>query len=83
MSAADATAFTTLASSLETFNGKAQAARQASKDATKQLQSSVDAPRALEFDDGFGGPEDEMMPVMIMRVTLSERDGGGTRRRTT
>jgi uncharacterized protein YndB with AHSA1/START domain len=40
---------------------------------------SVDAPRALEFDDGFGSPGDETMPVMIMRVTLSEREGGGTR----
>lgn len=47
LSAADATAFSTLAASLETFNGKAQDARQASKDATKQLQSSIDAIRAL------------------------------------
>lgn len=47
LSAADATAFSTLASSLDTFNSKAQDARQASKDATKQLQSSVDAIRAL------------------------------------
>ena len=41
---------------------------------------SVDAPRSLEFEDGFadenGTPNTEM-PTMRIRVTLSERAGGG------
>src|SRR3712207_3826211 len=42
----------------------------------------VDAPRTLEFEDGFarddGEPNPEM-PVMTIRVSLGERSGGGTR----
>ena len=41
--------------------------------------TSVDAPHRLEFEDGFaddaGNPNLEM-PTMIMRVTLTETDGG-------
>ena len=41
--------------------------------------TSVDPPTALEFTDGFAGddgkPNDDM-PVMAVRVQLSERDGG-------
>lgn len=43
---------------------------------------AVDAPHRLEFDDGFAagdGSIDEGMPVMVMVVTLADRDGGGTR----
>ncbi len=47
LTAAQATAFTTLVSSMLTTNGKAQDARQASKDATKQFQSDVTAVRSL------------------------------------
>jgi uncharacterized protein YndB with AHSA1/START domain len=43
---------------------------------------AVDAPRRLEFEDGFaddrGEPNPEM-PTMTMRVTLDEQLGGGTR----
>ena len=41
----------------------------------------VDAPNSLLIDDGFG-PDPESapaeLPVMQMRLTLTERDGGGT-----
>ena len=43
---------------------------------------TVDAPRRLEFEDGFAddaGEPDPKMPTMIMRVSLDERPGGGTR----
>ena len=43
---------------------------------------AVEAPHRLEFEDGFaddaGNPNPDM-PTMIIRVTLSERAGGGTR----
>ena len=43
---------------------------------------SVDAPRRLEFEDGFadaaGNPSPEM-PTMVIRVTLDEQPDGGTR----
>lgn len=43
---------------------------------------AVEAPHRLEFEDGFaddaGNPNPEM-PTMIIRVTLAERAGGGTR----
>jgi uncharacterized protein YndB with AHSA1/START domain len=42
---------------------------------------SIEAPRRLEFDDGFSradGDRDPDMPVMVMRVSLAERRGGGT-----
>ena len=43
---------------------------------------SVDAPRRLEFEDGFAGDDGEPnpnMPTMVIRVSLDEREGGGTR----
>ncbi|MEA3078068.1 MAG: hypothetical protein QOF60_2976 [Actinomycetota bacterium] len=43
---------------------------------------SVDAPNRLEFEDGFAkddGSRDDAMPTMVMVVTLTERDGGGSR----
>ena len=43
---------------------------------------SVEAPRRLEFEDGFAGDDGEPnpnMPTMIIRVSLDERQGGGTR----
>jgi uncharacterized protein YndB with AHSA1/START domain len=43
---------------------------------------SVDAPRGLEFEDGFAddsGEPNPDMPTMVMRVTLEDRAGGGTR----
>jgi uncharacterized protein YndB with AHSA1/START domain len=43
---------------------------------------SVDAPRALEFEDGFGNSADDRapdMPVMTIRVTLDGTVGGATR----
>jgi uncharacterized protein YndB with AHSA1/START domain len=43
---------------------------------------SVDAPRALVFEDGFSddnGQPNNDMPVTASTVTLSDRDGGGTR----
>jgi len=43
---------------------------------------AVDAPRALEFEDGFAdsdGNPDPTMPTMIVRVRLAERPEGGTR----
>jgi uncharacterized protein YndB with AHSA1/START domain len=43
---------------------------------------AVDAPRALEFEDGFAdsdGNPDPNMPTMIVRVRLAERSEGGTR----
>lgn len=43
---------------------------------------AVDAPHGLEVEDGFGDDEGNPnpdMPVTMMRVTLEERDGGGTR----
>ena len=43
---------------------------------------AVDPPHRLEFEDGFadaaGDPNPEM-PTMVIRVTLVERAGGGTR----
>ncbi len=44
--------------------------------------TAVDAPRRLEFEDGFAddsGAPDPTMPRMTMRVTLDDRPGGGTR----
>jgi uncharacterized protein YndB with AHSA1/START domain len=44
--------------------------------------TSVDAPRRLEFEDGFAGDDGEPnpdMPTMVIRVRLDDRDGGGTR----
>ena len=42
---------------------------------------AVDAPNSLELEDGFadehGDPNDEM-PVMTMRLDLTEQSGGGT-----
>jgi len=41
--------------------------------------TSVDPPTSLEFTDGFAnddGTPNEEMPVMEVRVTLTERDGG-------
>ena len=43
---------------------------------------AVDAPKRLEFEDGFAGDDGEPnpnMPTMVIRVSLEERDGGGTR----
>jgi len=43
---------------------------------------SVEAPRRLEFEDGFADDEGRPnpdMPTMIMRVALTDRPGGGTR----
>lgn len=43
---------------------------------------SVDPPRTLEVTDGFAddaGEPNPDMPTTKMRVSLSERDGGGTR----
>ena len=43
---------------------------------------SVDAPRHLEFEDGFAdaaGEPDPSMPTMIMRVRIDEQPGGTTR----
>lgn len=42
---------------------------------------SVDAPRRLEFEDGFadeGGRPNTEMPTMMVRVDLSELEDGGT-----
>lgn len=43
---------------------------------------TVDAPHRLEFEDGFaddaGNPNPDM-PTMIIRVSLNEKAGGGTR----
>ena len=43
---------------------------------------SVDAPRRLEIEDGFaddtGAPNPDL-PVSVMRMTLDEQPGGGTR----
>jgi len=42
---------------------------------------SADPPHRLEFEDGFAdqeGEPDPSMPVMVMRVSLEERTGGGT-----
>lgn len=47
LTTAQATAFTTLVGTMITNQGKAEDARQASKDATKQFQSSVISVRAL------------------------------------
>jgi uncharacterized protein YndB with AHSA1/START domain len=48
--------------------------------------SAVDAPHRLEFEDGFaddaGNPNPDL-PVTTCRVTLAERDGGGTRMEVT
>ena len=44
--------------------------------------TAVDAPRRLEFEDGFAddsGAPDPNMPSMTMVVTLDDRPGGGTR----
>ena len=38
--------------------------------------TAIDAPHTLEFDNGFAnqdGTVDETMPVMVMRVSLSEK----------
>lgn len=43
---------------------------------------AADAPRLLEFEDGFAdgaGNPNRDMPVTTVRVTLTGRDGGGTR----
>jgi uncharacterized protein YndB with AHSA1/START domain len=43
---------------------------------------SIDAPHHLEFEDGFGDSASNPapdMPVMVIRVALSEEAGGGTR----
>lgn len=43
---------------------------------------AVDAPRRLEFEDGFAdaaGDPDPDLPVMTVRVTLDEEPGGATR----
>jgi uncharacterized protein YndB with AHSA1/START domain len=43
---------------------------------------SVEPPRRLEFEDGFAdehGEPNPDMPVMVMRVSLDDRDTGGTR----
>jgi len=43
---------------------------------------AVEAPRTLEFEDGFAdeaGNPDPAMPVTIARVALAERADGGTR----
>ncbi len=39
---------------------------------------AVDAPRILEFEDGFGDAANPVpdMPVTSVRVTLAEKDGG-------
>ena len=42
----------------------------------------VDAPHRLDFEDGFADDDrspNPAMPTMIMRVSLHERPGGGTR----
>ena len=42
---------------------------------------AVESPHRLEFEDGFAdgaGEPDPGMPTMIIRVSLSERDDGGT-----
>ena len=44
--------------------------------------ASVDAPRSIEVEDGFAddsGQPNPDMPTTLMRVELTERDGGGTR----
>ena len=44
--------------------------------------TAVDAPRALEFTDGFAdddGTPKAGTPAAAVRMRLSERDGGGTR----
>ncbi|MBK5289755.1 MAG: SRPBCC domain-containing protein [Acidimicrobiia bacterium] len=44
--------------------------------------TSVDAPRLLEFDDGFAddtGAPNPAMPTMVIRVDLIDREGGGVR----
>jgi uncharacterized protein YndB with AHSA1/START domain len=43
---------------------------------------TAEAPRRLEFEDGFAGDDGEPnpnMPTMVIRVALDEREGGGTR----
>jgi uncharacterized protein YndB with AHSA1/START domain len=43
---------------------------------------AVDAPSSLEFEDGFGNSADDPapdMPVMTIRVSLTEQSDGGTR----
>src|SRR5687768_8901223 len=43
---------------------------------------AVEPPRRLEFEDGFAddaGEPNADMPVMTIRVSLDDRDGGGTR----
>ena len=42
---------------------------------------AVDAPRHLEFQDGFSDQDAKPnpdMPITVARVTLADRDGGGT-----
>jgi uncharacterized protein YndB with AHSA1/START domain len=42
---------------------------------------STDPPRGFEFENGFAdqtGEPDPAMPVMLMRVAIADRDGGGT-----
>ena len=43
---------------------------------------AAEAPKRLEFEDGFAGDDGEPnpdMPTTITRVALDEREGGGTR----
>ena len=43
---------------------------------------SVEAPRRLEFEDGFSddeGKPNPAMPTAVMRVALDDKPGGGTR----
>jgi uncharacterized protein YndB with AHSA1/START domain len=43
---------------------------------------AVDAPRSLELEDGFAddsGQPNPDMPTTVMQVSVTERDGGGTR----
>lgn len=43
---------------------------------------AVEAPKRLEFEDGFSGDDGEPnpdMPTTITRVAMDEREGGGTR----
>jgi uncharacterized protein YndB with AHSA1/START domain len=44
--------------------------------------TAADAPRTLEFEDGFAddtGRPNSAMPTTTIRVTLADQDGGGTR----
>jgi uncharacterized protein YndB with AHSA1/START domain len=39
---------------------------------------TLDPPRRLEFEDGFADEPYAGLPPTVVRVTLAERDGGGT-----